>query len=155
MKSLLASFILLFTVALAPEAQAASRFHMFYTGQHFGRLHMVSCDTAEYELRQLLQLFGAKSISTMCSGGINPWGSVTPMSLSATFDLEPVRGDDYRTESFDVSDSTFFSRSCYFSTELVKSLVRQLPNVRITRSFDTCFSNSDRFDYRFEVKFPN
>jgi len=154
MKSALASLIVLFSLGFS-SAQASQSFHFFYTGQHMGQLSMVSCDTAEYELRELLDLFGARGISTLCTGGVNPWGSVTPLNLSATFDLEPVRGADYRVETFDMSESTLWSPSCYFSTDLVKSLVRDLPNVRITRSFDACFSNTDHFDYRFEVKFPN
>lgn len=152
MKSAFIALVVFFGLSISAWS-SGERFHYFFSGYSSGYYSMVSCDYAEYRLQDLLATLGATSISTTCNGGIDPWGNVRPISLSAFYNLEaleegaPTKVVDYYSDPF--------TPSCAFGTGMVRQLIRQTPSVKIVRESSACFSPQDSFYYRFQIGSSN
>jgi hypothetical protein len=131
------------------EEEGQRRFQFFYSGNQSGSFSMVTCDYAEYQAENLIELFGGKIIRTRCSGGIEPWGGIFPLNLSITYEEPVVTAESQTTRETYRSDSS--NPSCNFNTQMVRQLVRQFPNVKVLRSNSGCFSPQTQYSYDFEI----
>lgn len=148
MKSIFVSLAIFFGLSVSVWSND-QRFHYFFSGYSGGNYSMVSCDYAEYRLQDLLTTLGATGISTTCNGGIDPWGNVRPISVSAFYSLEPLE-EGAPTKTVDYYSDPF-TPSCAFGTGMVRQLIRQTPSVKIIRESSACFSPQDSFSYRFRI----
>ena len=143
-------FFLICVLWMSVNAHASyERFHYYFSGFSGGNYSMVTCEYAEYRLRDILNIFGATEIATNCSGGIDFMGNTFPLSLSASYKLQqvtessPFRFVEYRSDPF--------TPACNFNTGMVRQLLRQMPQVEVVNSFTACFRPGDSFSYLFKV----
>lgn len=136
--------------AFATEYEKKTFSHVDFGNDGFSR-NYYACSFAEAALNDHLVKLGAINIRTSCSGGIEPWGTVFPVSLRATFEA-PKAGQDFsRTERVRIASTTRGNSSCFFHTKLLRKLLPVFPNVAVSAQRSTCSDNESRWNYDLQV----
>ncbi len=143
-------FTLLFTLsAVASEVgNPAEFFNFHFFGNSGGRSTFISCDYAQPVAEEWMAKFGATNVDVRCYGGITPTGAY-PLSLRVKFTPTDLSGPT-RTEHV-VIESDMNHRVCDYDTQLMRTLLRELPNIKATAMRDHCFNHDSRYEYQLDV----
>lgn len=144
MKKLIALFVLVFSFA----SFAKETVSFTYTGNEGGRQSYYACDYVEYQTEYFLELFGATNIDISCFGGIQPWGSMQPVSIRASFDLPVIAGNS--VEEVKVQGDTW-NPNCGVNVKIVKTLLPKFSNVEVVKKSDSCAFATTNYSYQFNI----
>ncbi len=150
MKLALLSLMAVVGLSSATFAQAET-FHFTYFGHYSGGYTMVSCDYASYQAETLFAKFGVTGISSYCSGGIQPGGMMSPISLTVEY-TGVVLNDSPVTRPNSFESEPFGSTACDFNTKLFRAASPTMTNVTVKRSRDACFYPTSDWSYQFDVR---
>ena len=148
---LLSMLMVLFSLsAFATEYEKKTFSHTDFGNDGFSR-NYYACSFAEAALNDHLVQLGAINVRTSCSGGIEPWGTVFPISLRANFEA-PKAGQDFsRTERVRLTSQSRGNSSCFFHTKLLRKLLPEFANVKVSSQRSTCSDNNSRWSYDLQV----
>lgn len=148
---LLSMLMVMFSLsAFATEYEKKTFSHTDFGNDGFSR-HYYACSFAEAALNDHLVKLGAINVRTRCSGGIETWGMMTPVSLRATFEA-PKAGQDFsRTERVRIASTSRGNSSCFFHTKLLRKLLPVFANVTVSSQRSTCSNNESRWNYDLQV----
>ena len=136
--------------AFATEYEKKSFSYTDFGNDGFSR-NYYACSFAEAALNDHLVSLGAINVRTSCFGGIESWGMTTPVSLRATFEA-PKAGQDFsRTERVLLTSQSRGNSSCFFHTKLLRKLLPEFANVKVSAQRTTCSDNNSRWNYDLKV----
>jgi hypothetical protein len=144
MKKLLA--LTLCSLSFAAVASETVSFTHF--GNNGGNQSYYACDYAQSQTENFLAVLGAKNIDVSCSGGIQPWGSMQPVSISASFDLPTVVTN--AVESVEV-EGDYSSPACGLNVQIVNTIVKKFSNVKVMKKSDACAFASSNYYYLLNI----
>lgn len=128
---------------------AKEKISIHYSGfEGWGRTYY-ACDYVEYQAESFLKLFGATQIDVRCTGGIQPYGSAYPISLTATFETPTLVGNE--VEVVEKVEGDFRSPACGLNTTIVKKLLPLFSNVKVLKKSDGCGFASSNYSYTFSI----
>ncbi|MBS1963768.1 MAG: hypothetical protein JST04_16275 [Bdellovibrionales bacterium] len=145
----------LFVSTVASAGDSLSHFDFTFFGTNAGSYTMVSCDYAQDLAGAWLTKFGATDVDLYCTGGIQPTGLISPLTIRATY-----RGPDLtravRKVAMKFESGAFDGDSnCFFDTSLMRSMLVEFPNVTANRKQDGCFEPRSRYRYELIATLPN
>ncbi len=144
MKKLIALFVMVFSFATFAKENVS----FSYFGNEGGRQTYYACDYVEYQTEYYLELFGATGIEVYCTGGIQPWGGMQPVSIRAKFNLPVIAGNS--TESVEVTGDTW-NPACGVNVTIVKNLLPKFSNVEVVKKNDSCAFATTNYYYKFNI----
>lgn len=144
MKKFIALFVMVFSFA----SFAKETVSFTYFGNEGGRQSYYACDYVEGQTEYYLELFGATDIEVYCHGGIQPWGSVQPVSINAKFNLPVIAGNS--VESVKVQGDTW-NPACGVNVRIVQSLLKKFTNVEVVKKSDSCAFHNSNYSYQFNI----
>jgi hypothetical protein len=144
MKKLIALIAMIFSLtAFAKETVSFT----YFGNEGFNR-SFYACSYVEGQANSYLELFGATNIEVYCSGGIQPWGSMQPVSLNASFDLPAVTGQHVDAVQVDGDSS---SPACGLNVRLIKELLKKFSNVAVVQKDDACAFAGSNYHYQLNI----
>lgn len=128
---------------------AKEKISIHYSGfEGWGRTYY-ACDYVEHQTESFLKLFGATQIDVRCTGGIQPYGSAWPVSLTATFETPTLVGNE--VETVEKVDGDSRSPACGLNTTIVKKLLPLFPNVKVLKKNAGCGFSTSNYSYTFSI----
>jgi hypothetical protein len=144
MKKLMALIVMIFSLT----AFAKENVSFTYFGNEGFSHSYYACSYVEDQANAYLQLFGATNIEVYCNGGIQPWGSVQPVSLDASFDLPVVAG--HAVEAVKIDGDTFHA-SCGINVRIIKELLKKFTNITVVKKDDACGFVDSNYHYELNI----
>lgn len=141
--------IALAALALSVSSFAAEKVSFTYSGfEGWGRTYY-SCDYVEAQTEKYLELFGATQIDVTCFGGIE-FGRMSPVSVSARFEVPALQGNEVATEVKVEGDR--FNPSCGINVSIIRNILPKFSNVEVLKKSDSCAFASSNYSYTFSIK---
>jgi len=137
----------------ATDALGKPVFDFTFFGNTAGRFTMVSCDYATDLARDWMTKFGARDLDLQCTGGIQPYGTITPLNLRVAYTPTNVTAPNpTHQETITIESGGFPGESnCDFDTMLMRAMLRDFANVRMNHQSDACFDPQSRYRYDLTV----
>jgi hypothetical protein len=151
MKTFNSVFVLALGVLLSFGAFASEKktFRHTFFGNANGNYTMVACSYAEPVVMDWAKKFGATEIEITCSGGIQPPGMITPISLTVKYIPTDLSGQTSQ-ETIEL-ESDGWNSNCNYDSSLMRAMLREFTNVKALRKSDACFTARDRYSFKLEV----
>lgn len=137
-----------FASEVSDPTNRSESFNFNFFGNSGGRTTYVSCDYAQPVAEEWMAKFGATDVEVRCYGGITPTGAY-PLSLRIDYTGTSLSGST-QTDHV-VIESDMDHRVCDYDTQLMRTLLRRLPNIKATAMRDHCFSTDSRYEYQIDV----
>ena len=146
MKKLIAAVL----CALSLSAVAATETVKFsHNGiETWGRSYF-SCDTVEAQTERALKALGATQINVDCTGGIRPGQMWLPVSVTASFEVAALQGNE--TAVTKTIKSRPGQESCSMNVLIMKSVLPKFSNVTVLEKRDRCSSPNTRWSYTVSI----
>ena len=141
--------IALVTIALSLSSFAAEKVSFFYNGNEGWGQTFYSCDYAESQTEAYLELFGATEINVTCFGGISAGTMISPVSVTAKFELPVLNGTEVAAIS-EVKGDTW-NPACGINVFIIKRLLPKFSNVKVISKSDSCAFQSSNYSYKFSI----
>ncbi len=141
--------IALVTLALSLSSLAAEKVSFSYAGNEGWGQTFYSCDYAESQTEAYLELFGATEIDVNCFGGISAGTIISPVSVTAKFELPVLNGTEV-AQVVDVKGDTW-NPACGINVYIVKRLLPKFSNVKVLSKSDACAFQSSNYSYKFSI----
>lgn len=138
----------LLSALLVSSSAFAANINFTYFGNEGGRQSYYACDYAQYQTESYLELLGATNIDVTCFGGIQPWGSVQPVSIRASYDLPVVTGQSVETVELK-GDS--FNPACGINVRIIKEILKTMTNVEVVKKQDSCAFATTNYYYKLNI----
>jgi hypothetical protein len=138
-----------FLISFGAIASEKKTFRHTFFGNANGNYTMVACSYAEPLIAEWAAKFGASEIEVTCSGGIQPPGMITPITLILKYVPTDLSGATSK-ETIEL-ESDGWSSNCNYDSSLMRAMLREFTNVKALRKSDACFTARDRYSFKLEV----
>lgn len=125
----------------------AAQINLTYFGNQGSYQNYYACSYAEERTENYLALFGATNVEVYCTGGITNW-SITPISLSAKFDMPAVSGENF--EKVEITGDTW-NPGCGLNTAIIREIIKTFKSVQVLEKQDHCAFSDSNFYYLLQI----
>lgn len=146
MKQLMLIASLLFGASAFASEQVTVNFSYF--GNQGMNRSFYACSYVEDMAESHLKAMGATYVDARCSGGIQPWGSMQPISLRVTFQKPVVVGNT--TETVRIEGDTW-NPACDLNARMIKEFLKKFDNIKVLKKSDSCAFHNSNYFFELEV----